>query len=321
MVQAQGCTSFEDYRGASRRGRGQAIRRSDRRQLWPVYQRYRDLLDRDGLRERQDALWDAARLLETPLVPPPYRAAVVDEAQDMSTVAFRLIRALIPAGEDDLFIVGDGHQRIYRRKVVLSQAGIQIVGRSRKLRVNYRTPEEIRRAAVGVLEGCAIDDLDGGVDDAKGYVSLLRGGAPILLKVASFAEEADALAAFAQEGDLSRTCLVCRSGRLLDAYEAALSQRGIETLRLSRDQGDDRSRPGLRLATMHRVKGLEFDRVMIAGLYDWQSTVEHIASETDDAAIRAAGEVGERALLYVALTRARREVMVSWSGEGRRLVE
>lgn len=314
VVQAQGCTSFEDYRGASRRGRGQRLSRRERRQLWPVYQRYRDLLDRHGLRERQDALWDAARLLDTPLVPPPYRAAVVDEAQDMSTVAFRLIRSLIPPAKDDLFIVGDGHQRIYRRKVVLSHAGIQIVGRSRKLRINYRTPEEIRRAAVSVLEGWAIDDLDGGSDDAKGYVSLMHGVAPTMVKAGSFTEEVDALAAFAQQSDTSRTCLVCRTGRLLDDYEQALTQRGLETLRLSREQGDDRSRPGLRLATMHRVKGLEFDRVMIAGLHDWERTVERLTDETDDTAIREEAELGERALLYVSLTRARKEVMVSWSG-------
>ena len=90
---------------------------------------------------------------------------VVDEAQDMGTQAFRLIRALVPSGPDDLFIVGDGHQRIYgRNKVVLGQCGIDIRGRSARLKVNYRTTDETRRLAVSILEGVEVDDLDGGRD-------------------------------------------------------------------------------------------------------------------------------------------------------------
>lgn len=46
---------------------------------------------------------------------------VVDEVQDMGTQAFRLLRHLVPEGKNDLFIVGEGHQRIYRHKVVLGQ--------------------------------------------------------------------------------------------------------------------------------------------------------------------------------------------------------
>ena len=64
----------------------------------------------------------------------------MDEAQDMDAQAFALIRAIAPAGRDDLFIAGDGHQRIHgRNRVVMGRCGIDIRGRSRKLRLNYRT--------------------------------------------------------------------------------------------------------------------------------------------------------------------------------------
>ena len=75
--------------------------------------------------------------------------------------------------------IEDGHQRIYaRNKVVLSQCGINIRGRARKLKVNYRTTEEIRHWAVNLLDGFQIVDLDGGLDDNKGYKSLTHGNAP-----------------------------------------------------------------------------------------------------------------------------------------------
>jgi DNA helicase IV len=63
----------------------------------------------------------------------------VDEAQDFGNEAFRLIRAIVPVGENDLFIVGDAHQRIYGHQVVLSRCGIDIRGRGRKLKLNFRT--------------------------------------------------------------------------------------------------------------------------------------------------------------------------------------
>jgi hypothetical protein len=69
---------------------------------------------------------------------------------------------------NDLFIVGDAHQRIYRHRATLGKCGIDIRGRARKLRLNYRTTDEIRRFAVALLEGRPIDDLDGGLDDSAG---------------------------------------------------------------------------------------------------------------------------------------------------------
>ena len=109
-----------------------------------------------------------------------YKAIIVDEAQDMGLHAFKLIRHMIPESQNknDIFIVGDGHQRIYRRKVTLSLAGIKITGRSAKLRINYRNTEENRNWAVRILEGLPVDDLDGNLDDQKGYKSLLHGAFP-----------------------------------------------------------------------------------------------------------------------------------------------
>ena len=88
-----------------------------------------------------DAMRDAAALLERQGAALPYRAVIVDEAQDMSTTAFQLIRRIVPTERpNDLFIVGDGHQKIYRRPVVLGRAGIRIVGRSYRLRINAVDP-------------------------------------------------------------------------------------------------------------------------------------------------------------------------------------
>ena len=234
----------------------------------------------------------------------------------MSTAAFELLRQIIPEEKpNDLFIVGDAHQRIYRRRVVLKRAGVNIVGRSKKLYINYRTTDEIRNAAVAFLTDTPVDDLDGGVDTNSRYKSLSHGSPPEIASLKSFQQEADRIAAFVGQEDARNTCLVARTNGLVDQYEEAMKARGIQTYRLSRNEAEDHSAEGLRIATMHRVKGLEFDRLCIAGVNKGVVPLEVGDVHSSDVAVRESAEQRERALFYVALTRARREVLITSNGQ------
>jgi superfamily I DNA/RNA helicase len=252
---------------------------------------------------------------------------IVDEAQDMGAQAFRLIRQMIPGGDrvNDLFIVGDAHQRIYRHKVTLSKCRINVRGRSRKLRINYRTTDEIRRWAVRIMEGLTIDDLDDGVDDQKGYRSLMHGVFPEVRRFDSFKEEigfiAEFLGGLREEGEaLSGVCIVARTNDLLKQYESALQERGLETYFVRRSQAEDRRSLGVRLATMHRVKGLEFDRVIVAAVNEGVVPLEAGGCLSADTTVRRDWETQERALLYVAATRAKKEVLITGFGQPSRFI-
>ena len=174
VVQAQNITSLDAYLQAPRIGRGTRLGREAKKRVWKVFEEYRAQLNEREQKEYVDLTRDARQLIETKSLKLPYRAVILDEAQDMSAEAFRLIRALVPKGENDIFIVGDAHQRIYSHRVSLGKCGIDIRGRGKKLKINYRTTEEIKRFATRLLEGRAIDDLDGGQDDQKGYMSLTQ---------------------------------------------------------------------------------------------------------------------------------------------------
>ena len=137
VVLAQDCPTLRDYLKARRVGRGTRLSRQQRQAIWPVFEEYCNVLRERNLREPDEAFRDAAKLIaakgDDAL---PYRAVIVDEAQDMSMAAFSLLRAI--AGQpkaNDLFIVGDAHQRIYGKVVTLSHCGIDIRGRSKKLRL------------------------------------------------------------------------------------------------------------------------------------------------------------------------------------------
>ena len=180
VVLAQGVTTLDAYRAARRVGRGVVLSRAKRDAIWPVFEEYRAQLASHRLKEVDDAYRDAAQLISKEQHH-PYSAIVIDETQDFGPQALRLLRALIEPGPNDLFFVGDGHQRIYpRHKAAMSRSGIDIRGRARKLYINYRTTDEIRRQAVALLEGVAVDDLDDGTDNNTRYKSLSHGPAPIL---------------------------------------------------------------------------------------------------------------------------------------------
>lgn len=314
VVLPQGCETADDYMRASRVGRGGQLGRATRKAIWTVFAEYRALLHAANLREPEEAFRDAKRLLATEHTELGIRSMVVDEAQDISPAAFELIRAAVPAAQNDLFMVGDAHQRIYRHKVVLSRVGIEVRGRSRSLRVNYRTTDEIRRWACAQLEGCSIDDLDGNADTLRGYRSLTHGDAPDIIESPSLKEDLkhikSVLKQLADDSiELRQVCIAARTNEDVDALADGLTKSGVATLRLERATADDPSVPGVRVATMHRIKGLEFSVVIIAA-YKGAADYAKLLAHGEDAGVSDEAETAERSLLHVAATRAKRNLFV-----------
>ena len=326
VVQAQGISSAEEYLRASRIGRGRSLDRKSRNVVWPVFAEFRKLLENHGMKESEDAYRDARSVLSSGSSALPYKCVVVDEAQDFGMEAFKLISVLSQSsyGDDEkkavnsLFIVGDSRQRIYGRKVVLGRCGIEIRGRSKRLRINYRTTEETRAWASRVLEGRDFDDLDDGVDDQRGYRSLMNGPAPEVLEFDTFEHEVDALSQKIKEmvegSDLveSHICVVARTEPELKRYQQAFESKGFDSYRIRRK--DSQKKPGIRFATMHRVKGIEFEHVLIVAVQEGLVPLAYAMRGCDNEVSRLNAEMGERSLLYVAATRAKRTVTVSYHG-------
>lgn len=319
VIQPQGVGSLEEYLKAPRLGRGTKIGRATREAVWPVFREYRLQLTGRGKREYIDMIRDARQLIEKQGIRLPYRAVVVDEAQDMSAEAFRLIRALVPQGPNDIFLVGDAHQRIYRHRATLGKCGIDIRGRARKLRLNYRTTDEIRRFAVALLEGRPIDDLDGGLDDQQGYMSLTHGPKVEVHRLKTLADEAAFLGRHVKDliasgASPSSICIVGRTKSVVEHVKDALRAASLDLYEVKREATDNRSRPGVRVATMHRVKGLEFDHILVASANDKLIPLDKALRVGDDPIALRNAETAERALFYVALTRAKKSAVVSGWG-------
>lgn len=320
VVVAQEAFSLEKYVKASRTGRGTRLDRKKRMQIWKVFEAYQNLMKEKQVRDINTAMYECRLLIEKTSSETRYRHVIVDEGQDLSANAFRLLRSI--AGEEhenDIFIVGDAHQRIYKNKAALSKCGINIRGRSSVLRINYRTTEEIRKAAFALLNGISFDDLDDSFDTGDRCQSLTHGSVPEIIATANANEEFEAILAKIKgliDGGVSakNICVVVRTHKLLDDYIAHFISSGIRCYEIKGNKADDRGLDGIRVATMHRVKGLEFQYVFVVAannrIIPLASAIDHTDSVSEQETMTA-----EKCLLYVALTRAQKGAYISGYGK------
>lgn len=319
IVIAQEALSLEKYVKASRNGRGTRLDRKKRMLVWKVFENYQNLMKENQIRDINTAMYESSKLLQTAGAKPRYSNIVVDEGQDFSDNAYRLLRSL--AGEEhpnDLFIVGDSHQRIYRNHPTLSKCGINVRGRSSILKINYRTTEEIRKYAFALLNGISFDDLDEDADLGDKCQSLTHGEKPVIENFKDASAEFDYLLSEVNRLKdngiaLNDICIVARTKKLVEDYIAQFTKAGVRSYAIKRNKSDDRNYDGLRVATMHRVKGLEFKYVFVAAV---NSRIMPLASAINrtDAVSEAETIASEKCLLYVALTRAQKGAYITSYG-------
>ncbi|MFB6889314.1 UvrD-helicase domain-containing protein [Kitasatospora sp. NPDC056327] len=321
VVLAQDLRTEEEYIAADRRGRGGQLASARRPLLWQAVEEFTRQLDAEGRSTQLRLCAEAARVLRA--AGPGevrYRHIVVDEAQDLHPAQWRLLRAAVAEGPDDIFLTGDPHQRIYDSRVSFAALGIPVAGRSFRLRLNYRNTEEILRWSGSVLSGQTVDDLsgdhtDGGLAD---YTSLLHGARPAAHGYASEEAELTALVDRVQQwlaADVpSAEIAVCTRFRQLgNKVISRLKAAGVDAVLLK--DGPAAGDPGVRVATMHAMKGLEFRCVAVLGASEAVlPLLSAVTPESADPVQHATDLLAERCLLFVACTRARDAMAVSWSG-------
>ena len=328
IVLPQRVTTLKQYLRVRRPGRGVALDRSKRAAVWKAMERYRDRSADLGVTSFDEQLALAAAWLDQEAAlgtPRPFRHVLVDEAQDLTPAHLQLLRALVEPGPDDLFLAEDSHQRIYGKKITLSHYGIQVRGRSRRLTRNYRTTRQNLDVAFGILDPGTYEDMEGQAEEHH-YVSPRSGPEPLLLHATDRADElskaAELLTVWLEQDRDSEDsapesiAILVRDRYQRDAVVNGLAQHGIEVRAVDREAAG-RGRPVV--MTMHRAKGLEFRKVL---LFDVSKNAiprplrdqQYSDADGDDALLR------ERSLLYVAATRARDQLAISWSGEASPLI-
>ncbi|WCE38797.1 UvrD-helicase domain-containing protein [Brevibacterium sp. BDJS002] len=322
-----------EYLRIRRPGRGVKLSRLQRSFVWDVFEAYRARTATNNSVSFEEAshlaaviLEDRANVDDRPEVPESQRRAaypadhlLVDEGQDLNPGHWMFLRALVRPGRDDLFIGEDSHQRIYGSKVVLSRFGISIVGRSRRLTLNYRTTEQNLAFGLHILSGGSFTDLEDSEESVEGYRSLRAGEPPVVRGFENLDEEleavADVLKLWLSRCDTDPTLKPEQIAVLVRSDPGKAARRLGELDVIVQSVGRGLIQDGLPVVmTMHRAKGTEFRNVVImhAGSSDIPSPLN---SRFQPDEFIEDFNLRERSLLYVAATRARDQLVVTHSGD------
>ncbi len=309
---------LRQYLKVRRPGRGMPLSRRQRSEVWKVVEAFRAEAQLSGGLTYGEISAVAAQLMKNRIEEgdPHYADHVlIDEGQDLSAVQWQFLRGLVAEHPDDLFIAEDSQQRIYGHQLVLGHYGINIRGRSRRLTLNYRTTAQNLRRAVRALDGSTYTELEGEEVEDLPYKSARQGPEPVEAEVDTMDDAIKEVV-----GHVKRWVEVASEGRgeapsdevlpdnigVLATYRNtgdrvadALNAAGIPA-RVVRNQTRSTAskKRSVQVMTMHRAKGLEFTHVVVVP--------EPMRPGWDPEETRRR----DRSLEYVAMTRARDELVV-----------
>ncbi len=325
-----GNTDLKQYLLQQRVGRTKALSRKQRMEVWGLIEKYVALKNERKVVDRLELFNEVTKYLNENNIH-PYTNVIADEFQDFSNPELKFLRALVAEGRNDLFLTGDPLQRIYSsRKINFSTAGINVRGfRSRRLKINYRTTEPIRRVAMSVVKGLSYDDMDGGVESTSGYVSLIHGGEkPVYEMVGNVNEEIEKIIGWintCKESGINCTdiCVAFPSKGLMKELSSRFHKDNTPYL-IVEGASKTGSMDGITLCTFHSLKGLEFKVIILMEVNE-----RNLPSKvTDTYPFIGMDEVdkkeffsSKRSLLYVAITRARQLVFMVGFGEPTGLIK
>ena len=316
-------TDLNSYLSTPRRGRSIKLNRMDKINIWHLCTDFKKLKNGNNYFYFNEITNIVYNEVENNPELAPFSYIICDELQDFSNIELKLLRKLVPEKPNDISLFGDPLQNIYNKKIVFSELNINVRGnRSKRLLLNYRTTEEIRKCAIEVIKGEIYNDFDGSNELKSGYLSLYHGKSPNYSIFDSFDDELKSILELIKEyttSDKETTvkyqdiCVASRKHDTLREIVSCLHSNKIPYFDLKNSKGN--SENGVRIATLHNLKGLEYRIVIICGINNnnfpyYPKTYQFMSDLKKSELIKS-----EKSLLYVAMTRARDILVFTGSGE------
>ncbi len=312
VIEVAGVDNPESYAALARQGRLVRLSRVQRHEIWRIVERATKLLAARGLTPPFRQVRTVTMMLADGRLQNPFDYIITDECQDLRHEHLVLLNAMRKTPQS-LFFVGDLGQRIRQPLVSWQSAGINIVGRSHILKVNYRTSHQIRMLADRFVSK-QFQDADGVIEDRRQAISIFSGLSPSIRQYMTKEEEQFGVAQWLEQVfeagvKPQECCIFVRTHELLPRAEEVVTLVKQDYVLL--DQGNPDEEGKIAMATMPYAEGLEFKAVAVmacdAMWVPLQTRLDCAMREADANDIMAM----ERQMLYVAATRARDFLLIT----------
>jgi superfamily I DNA/RNA helicase len=310
VIEGQNCQNEADYLAADRAGRGIPLTAGKRTAVWQLYSRYRDNLLAQGRFSWGRLTQLALYLAQSGNFANRWDYVIVDEAQDLPPAALALAVELcrVPAG---VFLTADANQSLYNRGFRWRNVhqGLNIQGRTRILKRNYRSTRQIAAAAGDIMR--AMPDFD---REVMAQETIHAGPVPVIYPAAGSEDQAQWIsrqiyqAARQLRLPANAATVLVHSSSVGQPLAAALSALGLPARFMSSSQFD-LEEPGIKVTTLHAAKGLEFPIVILAHVEAGRLPRETAASDPEEI---AAHLEEQRRLFFVGCTRAMRHLFITY---------
>jgi len=312
VVDAWQLKSWEEYRDVLRLGRKTRLSEKQRKQLWSIFSRVRSTLEKLG-QITLPGMFGRLTTLYAGEQHSPYDFCIIDEAQDIEVGQLRFLATLCGSRENGLFFTGDLGQRIFQTPFSWKAAGVDVRGRSKTLRINYRTSHQIRVQADRLLD-LEFSDVDGNTESRRDAQSVFNGPDPVIFMAHSSTDEIKKVGEWLRERTTEgmaahEIAVFVRSAAEMDRAVTAATNASLSYQIL--DKRLEIANGKVSLATMHLAKGLEFRAVAVMACDEEIIPMQSRLSAAGESADLEEIYNTERQLLYVAITRARDHLLVS----------
>ncbi len=322
VIQGMHVTTKEQYLNVARLGRGKPLVKAQREELWNLFRNFESFQRTASKYCFDDVIFVLNKYLENFPQLKPFSHVVCDEVQDFSNLELRLLRNLVPGGYNDLYLTGDPYQNIYKKKINFARSGISIRGKSFRLRVNYRTTDEIQKLAFAALKNYKFLDFEGIEAMAPTSEPIMFGESPEVEIFETTEDEFRFIVEYIRgcfgNMPLHDICFATRKKDYRDKLFDYLEEKNISCIKLESVEDLNSDTKGrVVLSTLHGIKGLEFKTLIVFGLststFPFYPRGFSTLSEEDKIDYLRS----EHALLYVSFSRAISGLIIT--GVGRQL--
>ncbi|GDX45690.1 DNA helicase [Bacteroidota bacterium] len=308
--------SLADYLVTQRTGRETRISKEMKELFWHKHLEYRQEKKKTFKLEGDELFYELITHYKDKSTK-PYAHIILDELQDLSNIEVRFLRSIVKPGINDLFMVGDPLQKVYDRNINFLALRIETRGKkSRRLLRNYRTTEEIRKDAVKALGEETFSDFSNSIEKIQGYTSLSYGPEPSYIHFNNLTAEIQFVENKIKE--LINTglylpediCIAAKRNGDIQEFHSHFHNGGYKIRKI--EKNNELNVPEhLSTSTFHSLKGLEFKVIFLVGL-NANTFLKPRPYPSDEEKKEA--EKRDKALLYVAMTRAKMLLYISGNG-------